>query len=76
MNESDPKRTVIEHANGSSMFNTRMLELRTSPYVLTGQCEHVFYSQVPGKVSWSYVVRYDPRGRHVKYYVVDEDHIE
>jgi hypothetical protein len=27
-------------------------------------------------VGWSYVVRYDPRGRPVKYNVVEEDDIE
>ena len=37
------------------------------PYVLPRQCEQVFYSKVPGKVGWSFVVRHDPRGRLVKY---------
>ena len=31
------------------------------------QCEQVFYLEVPGKASWSFVVRHDPRGRLVKY---------
>jgi hypothetical protein len=43
------------------------------PYVLPSQCEQLFYSEVPGKASWSYVVRYDPRGRPVKYNHVVED---
>jgi hypothetical protein len=33
-----------------------------------------FYSEVPGKVGWSYIVRYDPRGRPVKYnHVVEHE---
>ena len=35
------------------------------------QCEQVFYSEVPGKASWSFVVRHDPRGRLVKYNLDD-----
>jgi hypothetical protein len=45
LNRFDPDRTVIEHANGFTMVNTRALEPRTSePYVLPSQCEQVFYS--------------------------------
>ena len=29
----------------------------------------VFYSEVPGKANWSFVVRHNPRGRPVKYLV-------
>ena len=77
MNECDPERTVIEHANGFTMVNTRTFELGTEPYVLPSQCEQVFYSEVSGKPGWSYVVRYDPRGRLVKYnHVEDEDNQE
>ena len=43
-----------------------------TPYVLPSQCEQVFYSEVLGKPSWSYIVRYDPRGRSVKYSPVEE----
>ena len=39
MNERDPKRTIIEHANGFTMVNTRDIELGTEPYVLPSQCE-------------------------------------
>ena len=39
MNEHDPERTVIEHANGFTMVNTRALELGIEPYVLPVQCE-------------------------------------
>ena len=53
------------------MVNTRSLELGTSPYVLPSQCEQVFYSEVPGKAGWSFVVRHDPRGRSVKYNLDD-----
>ena len=77
MHERDPERIVIEHANGFTMVNTREFEPGTEPYVLPSQCEQFFYSEVPGKAGWSYVVRYDPRGRPVKYnHVDDEDNHE
>jgi hypothetical protein len=41
------------------------------------QCEQIFYSNVPGERDWSFVVRYYPRGRPVKYtHVQEEDDIE
>ena len=49
------------------MVNTSLFELGAEPYVLPSQYEQVFYSKVPGKVGWSFVVRHDPRGRQVKY---------
>ena len=55
------------------MVNTRALELGTEPYVLPIQCEQIFYSKVLGKAHWSYIVIYDPRGRPVKYNVVEEE---
>ena len=55
------------------MVNIRALEPGTEPYVLPIQCEQVFYSQVPGKTGCSYIVRYDPRGRPVKYNLVEEE---
>jgi hypothetical protein len=58
------------------MVNIRILELGTNIYVLPIQCEQVFYSDVPGKAGWSYVVIYDPRGRLVNYNVEEEDDIE
>jgi len=73
MNERDPDRTVILHDNGFTMVNTRSFELGTNHYVLPSQCEQVFYSEVPGKAGWSFVVRYDPRGRPVKYNIVEEE---
>ena len=42
MNECDPKRTVIEHANGFTMVNTRAFQPSIGPYVLPSQCEKVF----------------------------------
>ena len=77
MHECDPGRTIIENTNGFFMVNTRALELGTEPYVLPSQYEQVFYSEVPGKLSWSYIIRYDPRGRPIKYnHVDDEDNHE
>jgi len=45
----------------------------TKPYVLSSQCEQVFYSDVWGKAGWPYIVRYDPRGRLVKYNHLEEE---
>ena len=45
------------------------------PYVLPSQCEQVFYLEVSSKVGWSYIIRYDPRGRLVKYNVDEEDNV-
>ena len=69
MNQCDPDRTITEHDNGFSMVNKRSLEPRTKPYVLPSQCEQVFYSEVPGRGHWSFVIRHDPRGRLIKYNV-------
>ena len=44
MDERDPEKTAIEHANGFTMVNTRALEQGIEPYVLPSQCEQVFYS--------------------------------
>jgi hypothetical protein len=78
MHERDLERTIIEHDNGFTMVNIREFEPGTEPYVLPSQCEQVFYSEVPSKAGRSYVVRYDPRGRPVKYNHVakDEDNNE
>jgi hypothetical protein len=73
MHEHDPERTVIENDNGFTMVNTRAFELVIESYVLPSQREQVFYSEIPDKEGWSYVVRYDPRGRPVKYNHVAED---
>ena len=73
MHERDPARIVIENSNGITMVNTREFESGTDPYVLPSQCEKVFYSEVPGKEGWSYIVRYDPRGRPMKYSIVEEE---
>ena len=49
LNKHDTDRTIIEHDNGFTMVNTRSFEPGIDPYVLPSQCEHVFYSEVPGK---------------------------
>ena len=61
------ERTVIDHDNGFTMINTNRYEPNTEPYVLPIQCEQVFFSEVPGRAGWSFVVRFDPRGRPVEY---------
>jgi len=61
------ERTIIDHENGISMINTTMYKLDTKPYILPTQCENVFVSRVLGRASWLYVVRFDPRGRPIKY---------
>ena len=48
-----------------------MFDLRTDPYVIPSQCEQVFYSDLLGKVGWSFFVRNDPRGRLIKYNLGD-----
>ena len=50
-----------------------MLERIPDRYVFPSQCEQVFYSNVPGERDWPFVVRYDPRGRPVKYTVDEEE---
>ena len=72
MNEHDLERTIIEHANGFTIVSTRIVEPSTEPSVLSSQCEHVFYSQVPIKVAWLFIVRYDPRGWPIKHNVAEE----
>jgi hypothetical protein len=76
MHEHDEERTVIRHANGFSMIKTMVFEKANHRYVFSSQCEQVFYSKVPGKRDFSFVVRYDPRGRPVKYIVYEEDGVE
>ena len=55
------------------MVNTQALESSRKPYVLPSQCEQVVYLEVLGKAVWSYIVRYDPRGRSVKYNPLEEE---
>ena len=49
------------------MVNTRFFEPGMQPYVFLSQCEQVFYSKVPSREGWSFIVRHNPRGRLVKY---------
>ena len=72
MNEHDLDRTSIEHDNGFTMVNIGSFEPRIDCYCNLSQCEHVFYSKVLRRGSWPFVVRYDPRGRPVKYNLVEE----
>ena len=76
MTKHDLDRTDIKHANKFTMVNTRNFEPGSQPYVLPRQCDQVFYSEVPGRVGWSYVVIYDPRGRPIKYNLLEQEHIE
>ena len=56
------------------MINTRSFEpVGDEPYVIPSQCEQVFNFGIPHKLSWSFFVRHDPRGRLVKYNVMEED---
>ena len=77
MHERDEERIVIPHANKFLMSKTTMFERGHDCCVFPSQCEQVFYSNVLGERDWSFVVRYDPRGRPVKYtHVQEEDDIE
>ncbi|MDF3681136.1 hypothetical protein P3S38_29620 [Enterobacter hormaechei] len=59
------------------MVNTRSFEpVKDEPYVLLSQCEQVFYFGVPHKLGWSFFVRHEPRGRPIKYNVMEEEDIE
>jgi hypothetical protein len=59
------------------MIKTTVFEIGHDSYVFPSQCEQVFYSNVPGDRDWSFVVRYDPRGRSIKYtHLQEEDDIE
>ena len=53
------------------MVNTRLFEPGIEPDVLPSQYEQVFYSEVPGKAGWLFVVRHNPRGRPIKYNLDD-----
>jgi hypothetical protein len=76
MHEHDEERTVIQHANKFLMIKTIVFEKTNDRYVFPSQCEQVFYSKVPSKRDWSFVVIYDPRGKPVKYTVDEEYDIE
>jgi hypothetical protein len=76
MHQHDEERTVIQHANRFPMIKTPVFEKTNDHYVFPSQCEQVFYSKVPGKRDWSFVVRYDPRGRKINYIVDEEDDVE
>ena len=65
----DKERTIIQHANVFSMIKTIVFENKNDRYVFPSQCERGFYSKVPSKRDWSFAVRYDPRGRLIKYIV-------
>lgn len=58
------------------MVDTRNVKPRLEPYVIPSQFKHVFYVEFLGKQGWSYVDRYDPRGRPIKYNVAEKDEIE
>jgi hypothetical protein len=75
MHENNEERTVIQYANGFSIIKTMVFEKSNDCYVFPSQCEQVFYSKIPGKRDWSFVVRYHPRGRPIKYIVDEEDDI-
>ena len=58
------------------MDEARLDELGRNNYVLPSQCKLVFYSEIPSRGGWLFLVRYDPRGRLVKYNVEEENDIE
>lgn len=77
LNQNNPNRTVIEHDSRFTMINTRSFEpVGDEPYALPSQCEQVFYFFISHKLSWSCVVRHDPRGRLIQYNVMEEEDTE
>ena len=55
------EKIVSNHTNGFVVINTSRYEPNTELGVLPTQREHVFYTQVPSRVGWSFVVRFNPR---------------
>jgi hypothetical protein len=76
MHEHDEEKNIIQHTNGFPMIKTTVFEKTNDRYVFPSQCEQVFYSKVPSKRDWSFVIRYDSRGRPLKYTIDEEDDIE
>ena len=73
MSQNDSDRTIIEHDNRFIIINTRSFEpFGDKPNVLPSECEQVFYFGVLHKLGWLFVVRHDPRGRLIKYHVMEE----
>ena len=69
MNVCDDDRTLIQHENGFPMVKKSQFEAGKYRYVFPGQCEQVFYLEVPGENEWSFSIRYDPRGSPIEYTV-------
>jgi hypothetical protein len=77
MHERAEERTVIQHANRFPMIKTTVFKRGHDHYVFPSQYDQVFYSNVPCERDWSFVVRYDPRGRPIKHtHLQEEDDIE
>ena len=61
----------------NAVLHRILFHVSQSTYLAINIAKQVFYLEVPGKAGWSYVVRYYPRGRPVKYnHVDDEDNHE
>jgi hypothetical protein len=67
MHERDEERNIIQHDNGFLMIKKMVFERGHDRYVFPSQCDQIFYSNVPCERDWSFVVRYDPRGRTITY---------
>ena len=58
------------------MIKTMEFEGWNDHHVFPSPCEQVFYLKVLGERDWSFVVKYDPRQRIVKYTIEEEDDAE
>lgn len=76
LHEHDEYIPFVQHGKGFPMIKTTTFKGWNDCYVFPSLCEQVFYSKVPGERDWSFVVRYDTRGRLVKYTIEEEDDIE
>ena len=72
MDEHDLYRIVIENTNWFMKININLSHLGIESYVLPIQHGLIFNSEVPHKLGWSYVMRYESRRMDVKYIVLEE----
>ena len=58
------------------LIQGHLSQLEMSPMFFQANARNFFYFGVPQKLGWSFFVRHDPRGRPVKYNVIEEVDIE
>jgi hypothetical protein len=76
MHEHDEEITVIQHTNGFPMIKTTIFEKKMTSMFFQVNVNKSFTKRFQVRGIWSFVARYDPRGRQVKYIVYEEYDIE